>query len=261
MLSTKKRFQTTRYHSNLETKINNSLRIIFPLLSSLALVSFSAQAARHQEGTPASSFSQAKRLSTDIYAVSKQPTFYCGCEIKWQDNKGTPMLSSCGYQVRKQEKRANRIEWEHVVPAWQFGHQLQCWQDGGRKECAKNSQFKRMEADMHNLTPAVGEVNGDRSNYNFSQWNENRGVSYGRCEMQVDFKGRAVMPPEQSRGAIARTYLYMNSKYKFNLSRQQTQLMNAWNKTYPVTKWECERDEKIAKVQGNHNSFVHDACQ
>ncbi len=25
---------------------------------------------------------------------------------------------------------------------------------------------------------------------------------------------------------------------------------------YPVTDWECERDERIAKVQGNHNPYV-----
>ncbi|MGR5470168.1 endonuclease, partial [Vibrio astriarenae] len=121
---------------------------------------------------------------------------YCGCDIKWQGKKGVPDLASCGYQVRKQAKRASRIEWEHVVPAWQFGHQRQCWQIGGRKNCSRNDKtFRSMEADLHNLTPAIGEVNGDRSNYNFSQWNGLDGVSYGRCEMQVNFKQRKVMPP------------------------------------------------------------------
>ncbi|MGB2079810.1 MAG: endonuclease [Vibrio sp.] len=234
----------------------------FFLLTSLSLITAPSLAARHQEGTPASSFSQAKRLSTEIYAISKQPSFYCGCDIQWENKKGQPDLKSCGYKVRKQEKRAARIEWEHVVPAWQFGHQLQCWQKGGRKECSKNNpQFKTMEGDMHNLTPAIGEVNGDRSNYNFSQWNGSRGVSYGRCDMQVDFKGRSVMPPERSRGAIARTYLYMNQKYQFALSSSQKKLMQAWDKTYPASSWECERDEKIAKVQGNHNPFVLSNCK
>ncbi|MGO7631757.1 endonuclease, partial [Rhizobium ruizarguesonis] len=64
-------------------------------------------------------------------------------------------------------------------------------QKGGRKNCSKNDQqFRLMEADLHNLTPAIGEVNGDRSNFNFSQWNGVDGVSYGRCEMQVNFKQR-----------------------------------------------------------------------
>ena len=46
---------------------------------------------------------------------------------------------------------ASRVEWEHVVPAWQFGHQRQCWQDGGRKNCAKDPVYRKMESDMHNL--------------------------------------------------------------------------------------------------------------
>mgnify|MGYP000376079600 CR=1 FL=1 len=68
-------------------------------------------------------------------------------------------------------------------------------------------------------------------------------------------------PPARARGSIARTYFYMRDTYQLTLSRQQTQLFNAWNKQYPVTDWECERDERIAKVQGNHNPYVQRACQ
>ncbi len=210
---------------------------------------------------PPANFAKAKREAVKIYA-DHTTSFYCGCDIKWQGRKGIPDLESCGYQVRKQQKRASRIEWEHVVPAWQFGHQRQCWQNGGRKNCNKNDKvFGMMEADLHNLTPAIGEVNGDRSNFNFSQWNGSDGASYGSCEMQVNFKDRKAMPPSRARGAIARTYLYMSQEYGFKLSKQQKQLMNAWNKQYPVDQWECERNERIFKVQGNRNPFVHSACQ
>ena len=45
----------------------------------------------------------------------------------------------------------------------------QCWQEGGRKNCIKtDAVFKKMEADLYNLKPAIGEVNGDRSNYQFA---------------------------------------------------------------------------------------------
>lgn len=207
-----------------------------------------------------SSFSQAKKVAVKIYQ-DHPISFYCGCDIQWKGKKGVPDLEACGYQVRKQEKRASRIEWEHVVPAWQFGHQMQCWQDGGRKKCGKDKHFRKMESDLHNLTPAIGEVNGDRSNYNFSQWNGVDGVSYGRCEMQVNFKQRKVMPPDRARGSIARTYLYMSQEYGFKLSKQQNNLMLAWNKTYPADSWECEREKRISKIQGNHNPFVVEACK
>lgn len=227
------------------------------LVISLIAISFTVNVM----AAPPSSFSKAKKEAVKIY-LDYPTSFYCGCDITWKDKKkGIPDLENCGYEVRKQEKRASRIEWEHVVPAWQFGHQRQCWQDGGRKNCTKNDKkFKMMEADLHNLVPAIGEVNGDRSNFRFSQWNGSKGANYGQCSFKVDFKGRVAEPPAQSRGAIARTYMYMNKEYSFNLSKAQRQLMEAWDKQYPVSAWECERDQRIAKIQGNHNQFVFKAC-
>lgn len=175
--------------------------------------------------------------------------------------KLTPDLEACGYQVRKQESRANRIEWEHIVPAWEFGHQRQCWQQGGRKNCIdKDPVFAQMEGDMHNLVPSVGEVNGDRANYRYSEWNA-KPDQYGQCEMVVDFKARRVQPPPHSRGAIARTYFYMQERYKLSIADQQRKLFEVWNKKYPVTPWECQRDNAIAKYQGNHNRFVKEQCR
>ncbi|STO42574.1 Extracellular deoxyribonuclease precursor [Grimontia hollisae] len=230
------------------------MRTRLMLLSALLVISVSA-AAEHPQ-----SFSKAKHIAQKIY--QDHPTsFYCGCNINWQGKKGVPDLESCGYKVRKQEGRASRIEWEHVVPAWQFGHQRQCWQEGGRKNCSRNDvAFRLMEADLHNLVPAIGEVNGDRSNFRFSQWNGDNGAFYGQCAAKVDFKQRVFEPPAQSRGAIARIYKYMNQQYDFRLASAQKKLMDAWDKTYPVTAWECERDRRIAKEQGNHNPFVQASC-
>lgn len=204
------------------------------------------------------SFSKAKRLATELYQ-SHPETFYCGCDIDWHGKKGVPALGSCGYQVRKQPKRANRIEWEHIMPAWEFGHQLQCWQKGGRKACKKDKRFERMEGDLHNLAPAIGEVNGDRSNFHYAALT-GKPNQYGACTMLVDFKGGRAMPPERARGSIARTYFYMEKAYGIRISRQQRQLFTAWNNLYPVNSWECQRNQKIKAVQGNDNPFVTQAC-
>ncbi|WJV57756.1 deoxyribonuclease I [Pectobacteriaceae bacterium CE90] len=205
------------------------------------------------------SFTQAKAAAVKINQDAPG-TFYCGCKITWQGKKGIPDLASCGYQVRKNANRANRIEWEHVVPAWQFGHLRQCWQNGGRKNCNKDPVYRQIETDLHNLQPAIGEVNGDRGNFMYGQWNGG-GKQYGQCEMKADFKNHLAEPPERARGAIARTYFYMRDRYNLNLSRQQTQLFEAWNTLHPVTGWECTRDKRIAQVQGNHNPYVQQACQ
>ncbi|MEZ8695292.1 endonuclease [Vibrio splendidus] len=40
------------------------------------------------------------------------------------------------------------------------------------------------------------------------------------------------------------------------MSKSQHQLMNAWNKMYPVVQWECERAKRIIALQGNTNRVV-----
>lgn len=99
-------------------------------------------------------FSEAKKIAWKLYAP-QSTEFYCGC--KYTGNRVD--LKACGYTPRKNAGRAARIEWEHIVPAWQIGHQRQCWQNGGRKNCTRHDEvFKRAEADLHNLVPSIGEV-------------------------------------------------------------------------------------------------------
>lgn len=228
---------------------------VIPIATVLLLTALSAAGAASKITT----FSQAKAAAVRINQDAPG-TFYCGCRIDWQGKKGTPDLASCGYQIRKNRERAERIEWEHVMPAWQFGHQLGCWQRGGRKNCRRDPAYLRIETDLHNLQPSIGELNADRNNFAFSQWRSGAG-QYGSCPMKIDFRARLAEPPARARGAIARTYFYMRDRYGITLSRQQTQLLQAWHNAYPVSAWECRRDERIARLQGAHNPYVQNACR
>ncbi|HPY42666.1 MAG TPA: endonuclease, partial [Thiolinea sp.] len=112
------------------------------------------------------SFSQSKLVLAQKIYKNHLVGFYSSCRFHAQQKLLVSDWASCGYQARKNPERAKRIEWEHVVPAWVFGHQLQCWQQGGRAHCRDtNAQFRQMEADLHNLVPAIGELNGDRNNF------------------------------------------------------------------------------------------------
>lgn len=130
------------------------------------------------------------------------------------------------------------------MPAHHFGQHLQCWRDGGRKNCKKDPTFNKMEGDMMNLVPAIGEVNGDRSNFKYGMI-EGEPRIYGQCDFEVDFKAKVAEPAPNIRGDIARIYFYMSDTYKINLSKQQRQLMEAWDKADPVDEWERERNERI----------------
>ncbi|MBY5993613.1 endonuclease [Ferrimonas balearica] len=224
-----------------------------PLLFLLALVAAPALSAP-------TSFSQAKRLMFELYTGPLAATsLYCGCPFEAQGRKLVPDLNQCGYQVRKQPVRANRIEWEHVVPAWQFGHQRQCWQNGGRSQCAKDPVFRAMEADLHNLYPAIGEVNGDRSNYRLTVWGGEPN-QYGQCQMLVDFKGRRAQPPMAARGPVARATLYMAGQYDLRLSESQEKLMHSWHTMYPADEAECQRHRLVSQRQGHDNPFTAEQC-
>lgn len=221
------------------------------------LLSFNLQAF----ATPPATFTEAKILAKQkVYldqADSVMGELYCGCKWTWVGKSGGRIdAESCGLKTRKQETRAERTEWEHIVPAWTFGHQRQCWQNGGRKHCVDDDPvFRAMEADLFNLYPSVGEVNGDRSNFNYGMAS---GVApqYGQCKTKVDFDQRAAEPRDEVKGLVARTAFYMFDRYQLNMSRQQQQLLMAWDKQYPVTAWETERNKRIAAIMKHANPFV-----
>lgn len=229
-------------------------KLLYVVALSLAIVSpaFSS---------PPMTFTEAKVIAKQkIYldqANSSMGELYCGCKWTWVGKSGGRIdPESCGYETRKQQSRAERTEWEHIVPAWTLGHQRQCWQSGGREHCADDDPvFKAMEANLFNLYPAVGEVNGDRSNFNYGMAS---GVApqYGQCKTKVDFNQRAAEPRDEVKGLVARTTFYMFDRYKLNMSRQQQKLLMAWDKQHPVTAWEKERDRRISAIMGHSNPFV-----
>ncbi len=221
------------------------------------------------------SFSKSKKQLRKIYQ-GHQTTIYCDCKYNYKDKKNMIDKKSCGYMPRnertkkgKVNQRAKRIEWEHLIPAENFGRQFSCWRDGdakcisskgkkykGRRCCTKvNKQYRLMQADMHNLFPAVGELNADRSNFRFD-FTIAEPERYGECKFNVDFKKRKVRVREEIRGIIARDYLYFNKNYKMKLSKQELKKFKAWNKQYPADTWEIERNKRIDKIQGNSNEFI-----
>lgn len=141
------------------------------------------------------------------------------------------------------------------MPAHNFGKHLDCWKQGGRKACKKDKTFKLMEADMHNLVPAIGEVNGDRSNYRYGADKPSIG-QYGQCTMEVNFKARRAYVKDDIRGDIARIYFYMSDTYNVRLSKQERRMMEVWDKQDPIDEWEKIKNKRVIKIQGNFNRYI-----
>lgn len=214
------------------------------------------------------SFNKAKKLLEKQIYVDHRTTLYCGARFDARKE----VIAPEGFTTTKYIKRSKKIEWEHVVPAENFGRSFLEWRDGHKqcvnnkgkpfkgRRCAEkiNTEYRHMQADMYNLYPAIGAVNALRSNYNFTMLPAAKS-DFGSCAMKVD--NRKAEPPEIARGEIARTYLYMEDAYKrYSMSKAQRQLISAWDKMYPVTDWECSRAKKIFELQKNKNEVVTSRC-
>lgn len=237
------------------------LKKIMLLLIIVPVMSFASN-------TSIDSFSKSKRLLEQEVYQDHPTTLYCGAIFDSKKNITLPQ----GFTTTKHVKRSKRVEWEHVVPAENFGRTFIEWREGdnqcvnskgkaykGRK-CANkvNEEYRFMQADLYNLFPAIGAVNAMRSNYNFTMLPSAK-TEFGSCDFRID--NRKAEPPVEARGRIARTYLYMDEAYpRYSMSKSQKQLMNAWDKMYPVSEWECVRAKRIEKVQDSKNEVVTSRC-
>ena len=124
------------------------------------------------------SFAKAKKMLERQVYFDHRVTLYCGAIFDEGKNIDLPD----GFVTEKHQKRAAKVEWEHAVPAENFGRAFEEWRDGdpqcvskgkpfkGRK-CAEkvNMEYRHMQADMYNLFPAIGAVNAVRGNKQYSE--------------------------------------------------------------------------------------------
>lgn len=236
--------------------------ITFALISSTLFFQAPALAENINGNQRFESFNQVKKILEKDVVFDHRFTLYCQAPFKANKQIELPE----GFQTTSHKKRTSKIEWEHVVPAENFGRFFTEWREGS-SDCFDNKgrPFKgRKCAEKTNKTfrlmQCIGAVNAERGNKNFEPLSPAFTNSFGSCAMKIT-RNKAE-PPEASRGTIARTYKYMAHAYpKFNLSKQQTKLMDAWDKQYPVQKWECVRAKRIEAIQGNENLFVKNPCQ
>ena len=231
--------------------------LVFMSVALLCISSFNALAKAPDD------YRHAKKIANQLFKNHRQ-TLYCQCPY---DSKKRINLKACHMEKASHIKRAQRMEWEHMMPAENFGRQFKCWREKlcvsskngkryrGRKCCQKISpEFRKAEAELYNLWPAVGLVNQARSNYRYSPLPSKTGF-YG-CSMEIDKKARKASPPSHARGIVARANLFMADKYKIRLSKSQRKLFDAWNKTYPPSKFEKRWAADVAKITGYKNKYI-----
>ena len=206
------------------------------------------------------SYEQAKRLMYND--VQDAQSLYCGCQLDLASRKFD--ASGCGYVPRNDNVRAHRVEAEHVVPAsWldKFHEGQSCWvkapECGDARNCclANDSRFRDAHNDLVNLVPAIGELNGDRSDLLYGEI-AGEARLYGMCDFEVDTTKSLSEPRPDVRGDIARIYFYMAQQYVLSYPESIKVMLEAWNTADPVSNLEKGRNERIRGLQGHANKFV-----
>lgn len=205
-------------------------------------------------------FTEAKKELVQFYkelGTSYQVTFYCQAPFKITKRNKLIVIPSQKFSPRKTKSgkpnnRDKRIEWEHIMPMSNAYHHFLCWRKGGRKECEKNDKnFQLLEADLQNLKPSIGSINGDRSNYHYAEAPKGMDFNqYGQCKVYTDFKDKLFYPANYSKGYIARTYIYMSEQYGIRLSDKERKLMLVWNKEYPMSEEERFFRTRFSSIMG-----------
>ncbi|MDH4263248.1 MAG: endonuclease [Spirochaetia bacterium] len=221
-------------------------------------------------------FSDAKKAVFNVASqISRQNssekiTFYCSCPF---DKNKIVDIQKCGYHIRKDKNRATHVEIEHVVPADKLCGKTLEWTQGSNacvnhkgkhfkgRRCASEHNPVCIMAynDLHNLRPAIGEINNDRSDYPFGDIHMDS-TAYGTCSFKI--KNGVVDPPKEVHGDIARIYLHMNMAYPelHILNENEIRFFKVWSNLDPVTTTECSQNKIIYSLQGNYNLVVLEQC-
>ena len=148
------------------------------------------------------------------------------------------------------------LEIEHVYPASWMGNHLNC---GNRDECRRHPthkvRFNHMEADLHNLYPAMAGMNGARSNKTFGII---PGEKYSLVSCDFETNSSTAEPRPGARGEIARAILYMRDEYGLPVDPALLETIQQWHQDDPPSTEEVWRNEMIFKLQRTRNRFIGD---
>ncbi|WP_345975370.1 endonuclease [Sulfurimonas sp. HSL3-7] len=172
--------------------------------------------------------------------------------------------STCSVQEQNQT-----VKWIQVVPDSFYGRNRECMNEEvcvskytGKnykgKRCCRQSDaaYRKMEADLFNFIPVVSSIADKRKDQIFMKVDK---AEYVVGKVKMDAK--AIEPPDNLKGDIARVYLYMNERYGLDLTLEEKEDYYYWHKLDSVDKRECAIAKTIMKIQGSTNRWIKEGCR
>lgn len=199
-----------------------------------------------------------RALSQDIYSLHPYTLF---CQYPLADDF-TLMVRACDLCPPE----ARKVKWMNIVPAKRLASGRLCHEHKicldrhgkpyrGLRCCRKKDEkFIAMEHDLHNIVPEDPRL--ARLNIGYTLIDNQPSNMAFVCDVRIDHKTKTLQPPPQSRGQIARAYLYMSDHYQLELSEQERALFLKWHTQHPPTAWEQEKNIEIFAHQNTRNHWV-----
>jgi deoxyribonuclease-1 len=114
-------------------------------------------------------------------------------------------------------------------------------------------RFFESKSDLFHLYPSAVKINAKRGNMPFTDCNDGSSTQTTRVSA---FCNGGFQPPAVYRGMIARGMFYMAVTYNMPIEATEEAVLRKWNKEFPVTDRERNRDSRVNELQGNHNPFI-----
>ncbi len=123
-----------------------------------------------------------------------------------------------------------------------------------RRECHSNiEKFRRMEADLHNIYPVWSSLLTHRYDLAFA---EIEGEDWRFEDCDFEWNASVVEPRTLARGNVARSILYMVTRYDLPISTENLELLKKWHMEDLPSTQEKVRNERIEKIQGQRNPYI-----
>jgi hypothetical protein len=126
--------------------------------------------------------------------------------------------------------------------------------------------------DLHHLFPTDTKVNRIRSNYQFGEVDESKGLKGERHEKCQEYFKRGIAlqvegientgktdffePPNYHKGNVARALFYMSVRYNNPIGDLEEYYLRKWHVEDPVDEAELKRNHGIYLLQGIRNPFI-----
>lgn len=197
------------------------------------------------------------QLLADIYH-SHPYTLFCQQGFNADGKLTLPHCQTCPTEPLQ-------VKWMPIVPLKRLASGLRCYQDklcidnkgkrfGGLRCCEKTSaEYRLMSHDLNNYVPENPHLVRMRSQYAFDDFLVPSPSS--GCHFYLDRKHKRISVAPNIRGFIARITLYMYERYRLPFSQEELSLYRRWDKQYPATDWEKQRERNIRLLENDRTIY------